>query len=148
MFTIKRITPDQITEVVRLFDAYRIFYKMESDLEVGVSFLKRRLNKGESIIFAAYEEEVAVGFTQLFFTFSSVSLKESLILNDLYVSEEHRNNAIGKRLLLKAQEYCNENDFKGLALETAIDNPAQKLYEQLGWKKQDSCFHYFWPARG
>lgn len=149
MYTVKRITIEQVTEVVHLFDAYRIFYNMESDRNAGESFLKQRLSNGESVIFVAYEDEVVpVGFTQLFFTFSSVSLKESLILNDLYVSEEHRKNAIGEQLLLKAQEYCNEKGFKGLALETAIDNPAQTLYERLGWKKQDSCFHYFWPANG
>ncbi|HAI44518.1 MAG TPA: GNAT family N-acetyltransferase, partial [Maribacter sp.] len=39
------------------------------------------------------------------------------------------------------------NGYKGLALETAIDNPAQKLYEKLDWEKDSHCFHYFWQVK-
>lgn len=31
-------------------------------------------------------------------------------------------------------------------LETAIDNPAQHLYEKLGWKNDVEVFHYAWLA--
>ena len=37
-------------------------------------------------------------------------------------------------------------NFKGLALETAKANPAQRLYEKLGWKKDLEHLHYFWIA--
>lgn len=86
-------------------------------------------------------------FVQLYFTFSSVTLEPSLILNDLFVDPKYRNKNIGQGLLLKAQEYCTKHKYKGLALETAIDNPAQNLYEKLGWKKDVHCFHYFWSVK-
>ncbi|WP_419211774.1 GNAT family N-acetyltransferase [Maribacter sp. X9] len=146
MVRIKRITAAQIDDVVNLFNDYRIFYTMESDLDAAKLFLSDRLHKNESIVFAAYSEGIAVGFTQLYYTFSSVTLERYLILNDLYVAKSHRNKSIGKHLLVTAQDYCKMNGFKGLALETAIDNPAQKLYEQLGWVKDYHCFHYFWAA--
>ena len=49
--------------------------------------------------------------------------------------------------LEKAQQFCEQQGFKGLTLETAIDNPAQKLYEKLGWEKDYHCFHYFWQVK-
>jgi GNAT superfamily N-acetyltransferase len=143
---IKRITPLQIPEIVSLFDAYRMFYKMKSDRDAATLFLNERISNNESIVFAAYIAGKAVGFTQIYFTFSSVSLERSLILNDLFVAAPFRNKAIGKDLLLRAQEFCVNNGYKGLALETDIDNPAQKLYEQLGWTKDSHCFHYFWSS--
>ncbi len=73
-------------------------------------------------------------------------MKPILILNDLFVHNEHRKKGIGEALLERAKAYCKENQYKGLALETAIDNPAQSLYERLGWPKDMHCFHYFWTA--
>ena len=147
MKSIQRITESQIDDIVHLFDSYRVFYKMKSDISASKVFLTERISRDESIIFAAYIGETAVGFVQLYYTFSSVSLEKSLILNDVYVTTEYRGNSIGQQLLLKAQEYCRSNGYKGLALETAIDNPAQKLYEKLGWKKDYHCFHYFWQVK-
>ena len=147
MIQIKRITIAEIKDILPLFDGYRVFYKMESDIVAATKFLRSRITKEESIIFAAYENNKAVGFTQLYYTFSSVSLQESLILNDLFVHADYRGKSIGEQLLLKTQEFCKENSYKGLALETAIDNPAQKLYEKLGWEKDYHAFHYFWQVK-
>ncbi|MDO6472009.1 GNAT family N-acetyltransferase [Maribacter sp. 1_MG-2023] len=147
MKSIRRITATEITDIITLFDGYRVFYKMESDTDAAAKFLNDRITKEESIIFAAYEGNKAIGFVQLYYTFSSVSLQKSLVLNDLFVDANYRGASVGEQLLLKAQEFCKKNNFKGLALETAIDNPAQKLYEKLGWVKDYHAFHYFWQVK-
>lgn len=147
MKSIRRITATEITDIIPLFDGYRVFYKMESDTDAAIKFLNDRITKEESIILAAYVDNKAIGFVQLFYTFSSVSLQKSLILNDLFVDPNYRGASVGEQLLLKAQEFCKKNNFKGLALETAIDNPAQKLYEKLGWVKDYHAFHYFWQVK-
>ncbi|WP_299317629.1 N-acetyltransferase [uncultured Maribacter sp.] len=147
MKSIRRITIADITDIIPLFDGYRVFYKMESDTDAAAKFLNDRITKEESIIFAAYEGNKAIGFVQLYYTFSSVSLQKSLILNDLFVDTNYRGASVGEQLLLKAQEFCKKNNYKGLALETAIDNPAQKLYEKLGWTKDYHAFHYFWQVK-
>ncbi len=137
---------NHIPELVPLLDGYRRFYKQTSD-EIAVQhFLEERFKNKESVILMALAEGNTAGFTQLYKSFSTVSLQPLLILNDLYVPAEYRNKGIGKALLLESQEYCARNNYKGLALETAIDNPAQKLYEQLGWEKDSHCFHYFWTV--
>lgn len=147
MATVKKATLEHIALVAPLFNNYRIFYKQESNLEAAVNFLKERLTKKQSYIFIAFKGDKAVGFTQLYTSYSSVSLKPIFILNDLFVEANYRYKNIGATLLQKAQEFCLENEYKGISLETAIDNPAQKLYEKLNWKKDINSFHYFWTAK-
>lgn len=141
---ILKVSESDIPELVPLFDGYRVFYNQKSDVRAGQEFLTERLKKGESIILMAKQEAQPIGFTQLYFTFSSVSMEPFLILNDLFVNPSFRGKGVGEKLLLAAQSYCSNNSFKGLALETAIDNPAQKLYEKLGWIKDSDFLHYFW----
>lgn len=62
---------DDLEAVVPLFDAYRQFYKQASDLQAASVFLRDKFNHGESVIFLAWEGPKAVGFTQLFPSFSS-----------------------------------------------------------------------------
>lgn len=147
MITIKQATLNELADVVPLFDKYRVFYKQTANKKAASEFLEDRINKKESVIFVAYDDGTPVGFTQLYQTFSSVSLKPYLILNDLFVLKSHRKKNIGSQLLNKAKQYCLQMNQKGLALETAIDNPAQKLYEKLEWEKDSHCFHYFWTAK-
>ncbi len=137
---------EHLPGLVPLFDHYRIFYKQDTDPAAAERFLRDRMRLKESIVFMAYYEGEPAGFTQLFKSFSSVSLQEVLILNDLYVASRYRTQGIGGQLLKKAQAYCKQNQYKGLALETAVDNPARHLYERLGWIKDSHCFHYFWKA--
>ncbi len=143
---IVRALKSDIPILVPLFDQYRVFYGQSSDFAAAEKFLEKRFKNQESVVFLAYMGSQAVGFTQLFTTFSSVSMQSFYILNDLYVTPEYRGLGIGKALLYKAQEECVAKGYKGLALETASDNPAQQLYNRLGWKKDSQFFHYFWSA--
>ncbi|NHF59333.1 GNAT family N-acetyltransferase [Flavobacteriaceae bacterium TP-CH-4] len=146
MITIIPATKDHIEQVAPLFDRYRIFYGQDSNLSAATRFLEQRMSRNESVIFLALDEQEAVGFTQLYTTFSSVSMERVFILNDLFVLNSHRKKGIGEALLNRAKTHCKERGYKGLALETATNNPAQQLYERLGWKKDAHCFHYFWTA--
>jgi len=141
--TIIQATIDHLNDLVPLFDAYRIFYRQESDKKAAKDFLYKRLTKNDTIIYIAFKDNIAVGFTQLFPSFSSVSMQPLFILNDLYVDKEFRNMGIGVALLNKAKALCTEKNYKGLALQTERSNPAQYLYESLGWKK-DKDLQYFW----
>lgn len=132
-----------LPDLVPLFDGYRMFYRQASDY-IGVKqFLSERFELKESIIYMAYIDENAVGFVQLYPIFSSVSMQRMLLLNDLYIEKNYRGQGIGSALIDKAKELCRKNNYKGLALQTETDNPAQKLYEALAFKK-DPDLHYFW----
>ena len=141
--TIIKAHIEHLDLIVPLFDAYRVFYRQQSDKETAKQFLFERLKNNESIIFLALVDNEAVGFTQLYPNFSSVSMQPMYILNDLYVDEYHRKQGVGVALLNKAKELCRSNKYKGLGLQTETTNPAQHLYESLGWKK-DPDLQYFW----
>ncbi len=100
-----------LNELAPLFNKYRVFYGQESNLNAALAFLEERFTKNESIVFMSYENEFATGFLQLYYSFSSVSLKPTLILNDLYVSEKYRKQNIGATLLRHAQAYCKKMVF-------------------------------------
>jgi GNAT superfamily N-acetyltransferase len=129
--------------IAPIFDAYRVFYRQKSDIEAAKIFLYERFKNKESIIYLAMSDDKAVGFTQLYPLFSSVSMQRMYILNDLYVAPEHRNQGIAEKLINKAKELCVSLNHKGLGLQTAQDNPAQKLYERLDFKR-DTDLQYFW----
>lgn len=137
---------EHVDDLTPLFNAYRVFYKQESDLMSAKSFLKARIQNNESIIYLAYINDEAVGFTQLYPLFSSVSLKPFYLLNDLYVKSSHRNQGIGEALINRAKFLCEIQKNKGLALQTGTDNPAQKLYERLGFVK-DHDLYYYWTRQ-
>jgi len=134
---------EHLEDVVPLFNSYRIFYKQDSDIISAKQFLKERILNNESIIYIAYIEKEAVGFTQLYPLFSSVSMKSMYLLNDLFVKSNYRGKGIGEALINKAKALCEAQQNKGLALQTAADNPAQKLYERLGFIK-DHDLYYYW----
>ena len=136
---------EHLEHLVPLFNGYRMFYQQKSDLDGVKEFLKQRLIQRDSIIFFAKDEAKALGFTQLYPTYSSVSLERFYILNDIFVLPERRGQEIGESLLKYAQEFVTKAGLKGLSLETAVENPAKKLYEKLGWKCTNAEFlHYFW----
>ncbi|WP_297691740.1 GNAT family N-acetyltransferase [uncultured Eudoraea sp.] len=147
MIHIVQAKEEHIPILIPLLDKYRVFYGQISDEQAAERFLESRMKNKDSVIFLAIYKGSPAGFTQLYPSFSSVSLKPIFILNDLYVYHEFRNKGIGEVLLNHAQEYCKLLEYKGLALETAINNPAQKLYERLGWNKNNTSIHYFWEAK-
>jgi ribosomal protein S18 acetylase RimI-like enzyme len=138
-----RVTSETVDFVAPLFDAYRQFYGQSPDLEGARRFLFERLQRGESVILAVIEGENALGFTQLYPSFSSVSMKPIWILNDLFVVEEARRRGVGARLLMAARNHAVQTGAVRLVLSTAVENvTAQALYERQGWQK-DSGFSHF-----
>ncbi|MEM9679434.1 MAG: GNAT family N-acetyltransferase [Bacteroidota bacterium] len=136
---------DHIDHLAPLFDGYRVFYKQASDIDAAKAFLTQRIQHQDSVIYIAYIEDVPVGFTQLYPLFSSVSMAPMYLLNDLYVHHDYRGKGIGEALINRAKDLCRSEDQKGLAIQTAADNPAQDLYERLGFVK-DPDLHFFWTV--
>ncbi|TGV01701.1 GNAT family N-acetyltransferase [Flavivirga rizhaonensis] len=128
-----RATIEHLNDLVPLFDGYRIFDRQASDLNSVKEFLKERLTKQDSVIYMAYINDTPVGFTQLYFLFSSVSMKPMYLLNDLYIDSNYRSQNIGTTLINKAKKLCEKKEYKGLLIQTENTNPAQHLYQRLGF---------------
>ena len=126
-----------------LFDAYRRFYRQPSDLRHARSFLRARLDRKESVILLALDQSEAVGFTQLYPSFSSVSMARIFILNDLFVSPEARGKGVGSALLAAAADFGKQAGAVRLALTTETSNTvAQSVYERMGWVRDTTFYTY------
>ncbi|UUZ84260.1 GNAT family N-acetyltransferase [Paenibacillus sp. P26] len=137
---------EDVPHIVPLFDAYRIFYGQSSDPAQAARFLKELQEGGHSVIFFAYagsSRSDVLGFTQLYPSFSSVSMRPIWILNDLFVASSARGRGVGRRLMQAAKEYAEATGALRLELSTARDNhTAQRLYESLGYVRDETFYHY------
>ena len=141
---IHQATIEDIDRIAPLFDGYRQFYGKPTDLIAARQFLYERFKNYQSVIFIANTANGdGVGFTQLFPSFSSVSMERTFILNDLYVAPSARRGGVAAKLLDAAAQYGRSVGAIRFTLSTGIDNDSAKaLYRGLGWK-QDEAFHVF-----
>jgi len=140
---IKYGTPDDLEMLVPLFDAYRVFYEQPSDPAIARSFLKERLRLRESVLLLAISASgEALGFVQLYPSFSSVAAQRIWILNDLYVLEKARTGGVGRALMQAAGAHARFTGAIRLTLSTGAENTqAQRLYESLGYVRDNSYFY-------
>lgn len=142
--SIRRANAGDLDLLAPLFDAYRVFYGKASDLELARSFLHERLSRSESVVFLALNGDgSAVGFTQLYPGFSSISAARAFILNDLFVIPGARRSGVAGALLEAAADHGREAGAVWLSLSTATDNTAaQALYESRGWLRDTRFLTY------
>ncbi len=126
-----KATEADIDRVSDLFNEYRVFYNQLSDLEGAKRFIRDRMDYGDSVIFVAVKDDAYVGFIQLYPSLSSISMRRTWVLNDLYVVENMRNQGIAQMLINEAIVLCSETNAIYLSLQTAPNNQAaQRLYEK------------------
>lgn len=145
---IKRISAEESRLVTELFNKYRVFYQQPSDIDLAKKYINDRLQNQESVIFVSFataeNKVVTSGFTQLYPAYSSVRAVRNWILNDLFVDEPFRKQGIAKALIRTAMNFAKDNGADYLQLETATSNqPAQQLYEQIGFVKQEADTDFF-----
>ncbi|WHZ26039.1 MAG: Acetyltransferase, GNAT family [Nitrospira sp.] len=137
--SIRRATLDDLDQLVPLFDAYRQFYGQQSDIIVAKQFLSDRLVCNESVVLIAEDDTgSAIGFVQLYPTFSSILAAPMYVLSDLFVRPDVRRRGVGTLLIKSAAETARAAGAVRVELATAIANvSAQRLYESLGWRRDD-----------
>jgi GNAT superfamily N-acetyltransferase len=142
--TIHQVTLAEIEVIVPLFDAYRQFYGKPSNPEESHAFLLERFKYNQSTILLANDStEAAIGFVQLYPSFSSVSVARIFILNDLFVVPSARRRGVASRLLGAAADYGRKAGAIRLTLSTAVGNEeAQALYGREGWNRDKDFYIY------
>jgi GNAT superfamily N-acetyltransferase len=141
--TVAQATPDDIEDVARLFDAYRVFYRQSSDVPAARAFISERFKRRDSVIFLARRDGDALGFTQLYPSLSSVSMAPIWILNDLYVDARARGTGVGRKLMNRARDFAAAGGAIRLELTTERNNTtAQRLYEAVGYARDEVFYKY------
>lgn len=136
---------NELEKTAELFDMYRQFYEQESDIGKAREFIFQRMTKNESVIFLAEAEDgAAMGFVQLYPSFTSVGMRRMWILNDLFVHAAHRRKGVAEALLERCRQLGTDTEAAGLILETRNSNaPARKLYIKFGFAYDTEHAYYF-----
>lgn len=144
---VSAVVADDLADLTRLFAGYLRFYEVPRDEADIAAFLRQRLQRGDSQLLIARDEQgVAQGFVQLYPFQSSLALEPAWLLSDLYVDETARRGGVGEALMNAARAHAEASGACGLQLETAKTNLAgQRLYERLGYVR-DEQFYTYWLA--
>ena len=145
--TVRQAVLADLPVLAPLFDGYRRFYGRPADVAAAQTFLRERFDHGESVIFLAHAAGAPAGFTQLYPSFSSVSLARVFILNDLFVAPSHRRSGVGSSLLQAATDHARTLGAVRVSLNTDVANTtAQATYEAGGWKRDREYFAYHFTS--
>ncbi len=143
---IRRATLDDLDSLLPLVAAYRTFYRQSPNERGERSFMQEHLRNASGVVFLAFDGDAAVGFTQLFQSYSTVHLGPVLVLEDIFVVPEARRTGAATRLLDAALMHARTIGAVGMFLETAMDNEiAQKVYERAGWLREGRFYKYNAP---
>jgi GNAT superfamily N-acetyltransferase len=144
--TVRRASASDIEALLPLVRAYRVFYAQAPDDAGERRFLGKHLRDETSTVFFASEGAAAVGFVQIFESWSTVRLAPVLILEDLFVEPAARGRGIARALIHAASAYAREAGAVAMFLETAVDNErAQQVYEREGWQRERGFLKYNAP---
>lgn len=127
-----------IDDLTQMFDRYRQFYQMDSNIAAAKQFMSDRLSLHDSIIYICYTAGKAQGFAQIYPSFSSVAMRRTWTLNDLYVNKGERRAGVARLLLNHTLEKARQAEIFSVKLVTAKDNLiAKSLYHSLGFQQND-----------
>jgi GNAT superfamily N-acetyltransferase len=141
------ITLEDLDEVLPLIAAYQRFYEAEEiDEDRNRTFFRRFLGPSDDgLLLGARAGGELLGFTCLYWTFSSVHAAETVLLNDLFVAESARGRGAGRALIEAAAEVARARGVARLEWVTATDNhTAQRLYDRFEVKRSEWFEYELW----
>ena len=134
--SIRPATNTDLSQLTKLMKNYIVdFYKQPDPGESALEGLINHLleNPQSGLQHVVEENGDLIGFSTLYFTFSTLKVKRQATLNDLFVIPNARGRKVGERLFLTNLEYIRKNNFSSMTWETAKDNLiAQSLYNKMG----------------
>ena len=149
MATVSAATESDLDDVLPLFAGYQVFYTGRAQDDAKNRAFLRRFVGGDAgrLLVARDDDGAAVGFANLYWTFSSTRAEEHVLLNDLFVAESARGTGAGRLLIEASAEIARERGARTLSWQTALDNrEAQRLYERTG-ADRSVWFEYDLPVR-
>jgi GNAT superfamily N-acetyltransferase len=134
------ISDSDFEELQPLIAAYQRFYEVEEiDEARNRAFFRRFLAPSEDgLLLGARRQDRLVGYACLYWHFSSLEAVESVLMNDLYVSEQARGEGVGRALIEATAEVARERGVPFVEWSTAPDNhTAQRLYDSTGAERSE-----------
>jgi GNAT superfamily N-acetyltransferase len=135
----------ELEAVLPLIADYQRFYGVaEPDTAHNRQFFARFVAPSEvGELLGAWQAGAGlVGYACLYWTFSSVSARPVVLMNDLFVVSAKRGAGVGLALIDAARAVARSRGVDALHWQTALDNDrAQRLYERTH-AKRSTWFEY------
>jgi GNAT superfamily N-acetyltransferase len=133
-----------LSELLRLYIAYRVFYGEGAEEERASAFIRDRVMQLSGRYFLAWDDTSrAIGFMHLMPSTNTLAMRPIWLLEDLYVDVPARGQGVATSLLGYAEEFARSTGAERLTLATAHDNlEAQHIYKKLGYVREEH-FWYF-----
>ena len=135
-----------IDKILPLFSSYAKFSNIVRDEESYREFLTQQINSENTLILVAFIEQKAVAFLQVFKVHSTLAMKQSWLLNDLFVDIQYRRIKIATKLIQFLFEFAQANKVFSVKLTTEKTNfAAISLYQSQSFEQIDS--HYIFSKK-
>jgi GNAT superfamily N-acetyltransferase len=140
MHDVRPIQAPELEEALPLLAGYQRFYGVERpDDDRNRAFFGRFVAPSDDgLLLGGWAAGEMAGFANLYWTFSSISAAEIVLLSDLFVRDEARGRGLGKALIEASIDVARERGAHHLEWLTAADNVrAQRLYEAVGAERSE-----------
>jgi GNAT superfamily N-acetyltransferase len=134
------VTAAEFELLLPLIGAYQRFYEVEEiDEERNRAFFRRFLEPSEDgLLIGARDGGELVGYACLYWHFSSLKARESVLMNDLFVGESARGRGVGRALIEASAAVARKRGAAHLEWATAPGNlTAQRLYDSTGAERSE-----------
>lgn len=133
-------TEEELIALLPLIADYQRFYGVaDPDDDHNRQFFRRFLaDGGAGMLLIARDDATKdiAGHACLYWTQSSISARDVVLMNDLYVKPEHRGGGVGRALIDAAAQVARDRGAAHLEWQTAPDNAAaQRVYDATGAEK-------------
>lgn len=132
---IEPVTEAQFEQLLPLIAAYQRFYEVEDvDEERNRAFFARFIAPSDDgLLLAARHGDDLLGYACLYWHFTSLVPAETVLMNDLFVTETARGQGVGRALIEASADIARNRGAHHLEWATAPDNKtAQRLYDAIG----------------
>jgi ribosomal protein S18 acetylase RimI-like enzyme len=136
----------QLIELIKgYFDFYHTSFPGEARLHSLLDELARDAGLGTQLV--AGDNGALIGFATLYACFDTLAADRILIMNDLYVAADFRNQGVGSALLHACLAYATAHGYARLDWVTAEDNRgAQRFYDRHGGRRGPWVSYSIQPA--
>jgi GNAT superfamily N-acetyltransferase len=141
MLGLTRIEPATIEDLPSLTELLMDLFAQESDFRPdynaqmrGLRLLLEQPNRGR--IFVLRSANRIIGMINLLFTISTAEGGFVILLEDLIIDRNFRNQGLGSELLKYAIDYAKQKDFLRITLLTdRISEPSLSFFEKHGFQR-------------
>jgi GNAT superfamily N-acetyltransferase len=132
---VEPVAESQFEALLPLIAAYQRFYEVEDiDDRRNRAFFRRFLAPSDDgLLVGAWAGERLLGYTCLYWSFTSLVPAETVLMNDLFVDPAARGEGVGRALIEASVNVARARGAQRLEWATAPDNhTAQRLYDSTG----------------